>query len=243
MKTVLITGASRGIGREMALLFAKNGYNLVINYNKSKKEAENLYNEIISLNANALIVKADVSNSSELKLMIDKALSVFGHIDVLINNAGISCRGLLIEETDDITKNIIDINLIGTILMCKNIIPHMLKYGNGKIINISSIWGNVGASLESTYSASKAGIIGLTKSLAKEYGYNNILVNCICPGIINTDMNKNLTKKDLEFLINEIPLGKIGDVKDISALALFLAEKTGDYITGQVITVDGGYTL
>lgn len=243
MKTVLITGASKGIGRQIAKQFAQKGYNVAINYNKSENEAKSLYDEITSLNTNAILVKADIKNLNEVQNMINKTISCFGHIDVLVNNAGISYKGLFIDENDKITKEIIDTNLLGAIYTSKYVLPYMLKNGTGKIINISSIWGNVGASLESTYSASKAGIIGLTKSLAKEYGYNNICVNCICPGLIDTDMNKNLSKTEIEEIIKQIPAKRIGKTEDISNLVLFLAECTGDYITGQVITVDGGFTL
>ena len=242
MKTVLITGASRGIGREMAKLFANASYAVAINYNKSQKEAQTLYNEIIKFGGNAVLFKADVSNAQEVNQMVDYTLSCFGHIDVLINNAGISKKGLLIDEKDEITKSIIDVNLIGCINTSKYCIPCMLKYGKGKIINISSIWGNSGASCEATYSASKAGLIGFTKSLAKEYGYNNIQVNCICPGVIDTDMNKNLSDEELDDILKNIPMGRLGEGKEVANLALFLAEK-GDYITGQVITVDGGFSL
>lgn len=242
MKTVLITGASRGIGREMAKLFANASYAVAINYNKSQKEAQTLYNEIIKLGGNAVLFKADVSNAQEVNQMVNYALSCFGHIDVLINNAGISKKGLLIDEKDEITKSIIDTNLIGCINTSKYCIPCMLKHGKGKIINISSIWGNCGASCEATYSASKAGLIGFTKSLAKEYGYNNIQVNCICPGVIDTDMNKNLSDEELDDILKNIPMGRLGEGKEVANLALFLAEK-GDYITGQVITVDGGFSL
>ncbi len=243
MKTILITGASRGIGREIAKLFAKNGYNVAINYNKSINDAKSLYNEIVSINANAILLKADVKNPNEVKQMVEDTIACFGHIDVLVNNAGISYKGLIFDESDEQTQEIINVNLLGSIYTSKYVIPSMLKNGSGKIINISSIWGNVGASLESTYSASKAGLIGLTKSLAKEYGYNNICVNCICPGVIDTDMNKNLSKAELDETIKQIPAGKIGKTNDISNLVLFLAESTGDYITGQIITVDGGFTL
>ena len=243
MKTVLITGASRGIGKQIAKQFAKHGYNVAINYNKSIDKAKSLYEEIISLNANAILVKADIKNSNEVKKMIEKTIACFGHIDVLINNAGISYKGLFIDENNEITKEIIDTNLLGAMYTSKYVLPHMLKNGGGKIINISSIWGKVGASLECSYSTSKAGLIGLTKSLAKEYGYNNIFVNCICPGLVDTDMNKNLSKQELEDVINQIPAKRIGKTEDISNLVLFLAENTGDYINGQIITVDGGFTL
>ena len=243
MKTILITGASRGIGREIAKLFAKKGYNVAINYNKSIDKAKSLYEEIVSLNANAILLKADVQNPKEVKHMVEETIACFGHIDILVNNAGICQNNLLIDESDELTAQIINVNLLGSIYTSKYVIPFMLKNGKGKIINISSIWGQHGASLESTYSSSKAGLIAFTKSLAKEYGYNNILVNCICPGLIDTDMNKNLSKSERDEIIKKIPVQRIGETSDISNLVLFLCEETGDYINGQVITVDGGFTL
>ena len=243
MKTILITGASRGIGREIAKLLAKKGYNVAINYNKSIDKAKSLYEEIVSLNANAILLKADVQNPKEVKHMVEETIACFGHIDILVNNAGICQNNLLIDESDELTAQIINVNLLGSIYTSKYVIPFMLKNGKGKIINISSIWGQHGASLESTYSSSKAGLIAFTKSLAKEYGYNNILVNCICPGLIDTDMNKNLSKNERDEIIKKIPVQRIGETSDISNLVLFLCEETGDYINGQVITVDGGFTL
>lgn len=243
MKTVLITGASRGIGRELAKEFASNGYSVAINYNKSFEKATELYNEILSNGGNAILIKADISNASEVQTMIKDTIKCFGHIDVLINNAGISVKNLLIDEDDEKTKQVIDINLLGAIYTTKYVLNSMLSQGYGKIINISSIWGNCGASCEATYSASKAGLIGFTKALAQEYGYNNINVNCICPGLVETEMNNNLSKDELEEVIADIPKQRMASPKEVAKLALFLADQTGDYITGQVITIDGGFTL
>ena len=243
MKTVLITGASRGIGRAIAKQFASSGYCVIANYNKSEDAAKSLLEEIQQNNGVAYIYKADVGNADEVKNLVDFAISKVGHIDVLINNAGISCKNLLIDEPDDSTNDLININLTSAINTCKHTIPNMLNNGFGRIINISSIWGVCGASCEATYSASKSGLIGLTKALAKEYGYNNITVNCICPGLIDTDMNKNLSQEELEDVISNIPAKRAGKVEDISNMVLFLSEKTGEYITGQIITIDGGFTL
>ena len=243
MKTVLVTGASRGIGKEIAKEFAKNGYNVAINYNNSKQQAEELCLELNNMGCNAILVKAVLSNEEEVKQMINTVVMCFGHIDVLVNNAGISYKGLLIDESDDCTKHILDINLLGSILTSKYVLQNMLKYQNGKIINISSIWGNCGASCEATYSASKAGLIGLTKSLAKEYGYNGITVNCICPGVVDTDMNKNLTNQEMQDIIENIPSGRLCTTKEIAELVLYLSSSKGEYINGQIITIDGGFTL
>lgn len=243
MKTVLITGASKGIGCEIAREFANNGYSVAINYNKSETEANKLYNYIINNGGNAILVKADISNPNEVSTMVEYTLKCFGHIDVLVNNAGVCVKNLIIDEQDDITKNVIEINLLGSIYTSKYVLKSMVQQGFGKIINISSIWGNCGAACEATYSASKSGIIGLTKSLAKEYGYNNINVNCICPGLVETNMNKNLSEQELLEIIENIPQKRMARPKEVAKLALFLADQTGDYITGQIITIDGGFTL
>ena len=243
MKTVLITGASRGIGRQLAKTYAKNGYTVIINYNKSEEKAKDVFNEIISNKGNAVLVKADISKEVEVKEMVNYIIKNFKHIDVLINNAGICYKGLLIDEMCDVTENLISTNLTSMINVSKFVIPHMIANEKGRIINMSSIWGQVGAAFEATYSASKAGIIGLTKALAKEYAYNNINVNCICPGVIDTDMNKSISEEDMQDLINQIPMQRLGKTEEVANLALFLTESTGDYITGQVITIDGGFTL
>lgn len=243
MKTVLVTGASSGIGRTIAKEFANNGYAVAINYNKSKQDAISLLDEIASINGVAMLCKADVGNQDEVSKMVDDVLKEFGHIDVLVNNAGISLKGLFIDESYVDMINIVNTNLISAINLSKKVIPSMIENEKGRIINISSIWGNVGGSMEVSYSTSKAGIIGLTKSLAKEYGYNNINVNCICPGAIDTQMNNNLTSKERTELITQIPAGRLGKTEEVAKLVLFLAEDTGDYINGQVITIDGGFTL
>ena len=243
MKTVLITGASKGIGRAIAKEFANNGYSVAINYNKSKQDAYSLFEEISSHNGCAMLCKADVSNQDEVSQMVNDVLTEFGHIDVLVNNAGISSKGLFIDESYIEMLNLINTNLISAINLSKKVIPSMIENEKGKIINISSIWGNVGGSMEVSYSTSKAGIIGLTKSLAKEYGYNNINVNCICPGAIDTQMNNNLTSEEMSELVTQIPARRLGRTEEVAKLALFLAEDTGDYINGQIITIDGGFTL
>lgn len=243
MKVALITGSSRGIGKEIAKVFAKNGYSVVICYNKSKEDAQNLCEEIIKFGGRAIIFKVDVTNIEDIKNMLKYTIYCFGHIDVLINNAGIAHKALLIDEDMNEIDSIIDTNLKGTINVTKFALPYMLKNGGGKIINISSIWGSEGASCESVYSASKAGIIGFTRSIAKEYAYNNITANCICPGVVDTDMNKNLSEKELEELVESIPQKRMLKGEEIGELALFLANKTGDYITGQSIVIDGGLLL
>ena len=243
MKVVVITGASRGIGSEMAKVFASNGYHCVICYNNSEMMAQKICKDIIQSGGNAITVKVDVTNSEEIKSMIDYVIMSYGHIDVLINNAGIAHKALIIDEEESQIRNIINTNLIGTIDVTKQVLPFMLKNNGGKIINISSIWGEVGAACESIYAASKAGIIGFTKSIAKEYAYNNITANCICPGVVDTDMNKNLTTEELTQLIEDIPQKRMLKCEEVANLALFLANETGDYITGQSIVMDGGFLL
>ena len=243
MKVVLITGSSKGIGRDIAKVFAKNGYAVVVCYNKSKESAEKVCNEIVNSGGNAILTKVDVTNIDDIKNMVSYVISSFGHIDVLINNAGVAHNALLIDESEENIDAILDTNLKGTIEVTKYVLPHMLKNNGGKIINISSIWGSEGASCESVYSASKAGIIGFTKSIAKEYAYSNITANCICPGVVDTDMNKNLSTEELKDLVDSIPQKRMLRGEEIGELALFLANNTGDYITGQSIIVDGGFLL
>ncbi len=243
MKVAIITGSSKGIGKDIAKVFASQGYGVVVCYNKSKQYAENLCDEILKNGGNAICTKVDVTNVDEIKNMLNYTIECFGHIDVVINNAGIAHKALLIDEDLSMIDSLIDTNLKGTIYVTKCALPYLLKNGKGKIINISSIWGKEGASCESVYSASKAGIIGFTRSIAKEYAYNNITANCICPGVVDTDMNKNLSKQELDDLIENIPTKRMIKGEEIGNLALFLAEQTGDCITGQSIVIDGGFLL
>lgn len=242
-KVVLITGASNGIGSAMAKMFAQNGYKVVINYNHSFDNAKNLADEICSMGQTAVVCKCDVGKSDEVKAMIDEVIDTFGHIDVLINNAGICSNNILIDETDDNINKVISTNLIGTINCTKYVSKHMLQREQGKIINISSIWGIFGASNESIYSASKGGVITFSKAMAKELGYNGITVNCIAPGVVDTKMMSNYTTEELEDIKNNIPLKRFATPSEIANLAVFLASNNADYITGQVITIDGGFTL
>ena len=235
-KTVLITGSSRGIGAAMAKLFYENGYNVAINYNNSEKEAK----ELCSSLPGSLLLKGDVSNESDVRTMVEKSVEHFGKIDVLINNAGISQTGLLQDISLSDWERLFSINVTGTFLMSKYAAKNMIANHSGKIINISSIWGVSGASCESCYSASKGAVIAFTKALAKELGASNITVNCIAPGFIDTDMNKNISKEDTQTFCNETPLGRIGTPNEVAKAALFLASENADFITGQILGVDGG---
>jgi 3-oxoacyl-[acyl-carrier protein] reductase len=243
LKTVIITGASRGIGRSIAELLANNGYNILINYNNSERIAFDLYNKLKSEGLSVKLFKADVSKRDEVCSMMEYCIKEFGSIDVLINNAGISQEKLFIDITDKDFDDIININLKSVFYCCQEALKYLLPKKRGKIINISSIWGIVGASCEVHYSASKAGIIGFTKALSKELGPSNIQVNCIAPGIIKTDMLSSYTEDELSNLQNNTPLMRLGNPSDIAGCALFLASSHSDFITGQIISPNGGFVI
>lgn len=242
-KTVVITGASKGIGAATAILFAEKGYNVVIGYNKSAESAKILTTSLRSRGHSVIAMKVDVSNRLETDLLVKESYYKFGRIDVFINNAGISNVGL-ITEIDDIDVNrIFDVNLKGVYNCCKSVTPVMVNQKFGRIINIASMWGEVGASCEVAYSASKAGVIGLTKALAKELAPSNITVNCISPGIIETTMNKNISLQDIEEFVATVPLGRIGYPEEIANMAYYLSGENADYITGQVFGINGGFVI
>ena len=242
-KTVLVTGASKGIGAATAILFAQKGYNVVINYNNSYESASLLARSLASNGYSVMTHKANVANKLEVDLMIKETLYKFGSLDILVNNAGIAHDGL-ITETDEIDfDNIMDVNLKGVFNCCKAVIPSMVSRQSGKIINISSMWGQVGASCEVAYSAAKAGVIGLTKALAKELAPSGITVNCIAPGLIETSMNSNYTVEELNDFVSTIPLGRMGSADEIAAAVEFLSSDKADYITGQVFGINGGYVI
>lgn len=242
-KTVVITGSSRGIGRACAILFAKNNYNVIINYNKSKELAQDLFNKLKEDGYSVDIFKADISNRFEANSLINYCIGKFGKIDVLINNAGISQNKLFTDITDDDWNEMMGINLNGVFYTTQKALQYMLPECSGKIINISSIWGMVGGSYEVHYSTSKAAIIGMTKALAKELGPSNIQVNCIAPGVIQTDMLNDIDEAIIEGLREETPLMRIGTVDDIANCALFLASDKSNFITGQVISPNGGFVI
>lgn len=242
-KTVLITGSSRGIGSNMAEKFAIEGYNVLINYNKSKENAEELYNKLKSEGLSVKTFKADVSKRDEVEAMFEYCLKEFGDLDILINNAGVAKGMLFTDVTDEDWDNLMNVNLKGVYLCTQTALKHMISEKKGKIINISSIWGIAGGSFEVHYSASKAGIIGLTKALAKEVGPSNIQVNCIAPGAIVTDMLEQVNSDDLELFRQETPLMKLGKPEDISDCALFLASDKADFFTGQVLSPNGGIVI
>ena len=242
-KTAIITGASKGIGAATAILFAQKGYNVVINYNESYESATLLARSLNENGFSATTQKANVANRLEAEILIKETLYKFGRIDVLVNNAGIAFEGL-ITDTDEVDfDKIIDVNLKGTFNCCKAVTPVMVNQMSGKIINVSSIWGQVGASCEVAYSASKAGVIGLTKALAKELAPSGITVNAVSPGIIETNMNSNLTVEELTAFVETVPLGRMGSADEIAQSIYFLASENADYITGQILGVNGGYVI
>lgn len=241
MKTVLITGASRGIGRMTAKKFAENGYNVAINYNKSKMAAEELCREIKTLGGSAETFKADVSDNSQVEEMIKAVNQRFGVIDVLINNAGIApVQGLFTDFNESEMKAVFETNVFGMMNCARAVVLQMVKEHKGKIVNVSSIWGICGASCEVLYSSAKAAVIGFTKALAKELALSGISVNCVAPGLIDTDMNSHLSQEDILAFCEEIPVGRVGKTEEIAETILFLASEKASYITGQTIVVDGG---
>lgn len=243
MSTVVITGAAKGIGAACAEYFAERKFNVVINYNTSRVQAEELVSSLTRRGFNAISVRADVSVYADVENLMKTAYDTFGSIDVLINNAGVSAVGLITDISDSEAERIFDVNLKGTYICCRAVVPYMIHKKYGKIINISSMWGEVGASCEVAYSASKAGVLGLTKALSKELAPSGINVNAITPGLIDTSMNTNISKSDLKDFIDEIPLGRIGTAKEIAAAAYFFACEESDYITGQVMGINGGCVI
>ena len=233
----LVTGASRGIGKEIAKCLAVKGIRVIANYNKSEKQAKELQNE----NCNIEIYQADVSKRKNVSKMVGYILKKYGKIDILINNAGISENKIFTDVTDEDWQRIINNNLYSVFCVTQEVIPNMIHNKKGCIINISSVWGVVGASCESIYAVTKAGVDGITKSLAKELGPSNIRINSIAPGIINTDMNKRLTKENLIEIEEEIPLGRIGKTSDIAKCVEWLIQD--EYITGQIISINGGWVI
>lgn len=241
MKNIIVTGGSRGIGKCLVENFAKEGHNVILNYNKSKKQAEELKKVLGEQGIKIEIFKADVSKREDVKKLIKFAIKTMGNIDVLINNAGIAKLQMFQDATEEDWNEIMDTNLKSVFYTIQEVLPNMIDKKSGCIINISSIWGMVGASCEAIYSASKAGMDAITKSLAKELGPSNIKVNSIAPGVINTDMNSTLDEKIKEEIKKETPLEKIGEPIDIYKCAKWLIED--EFTTGQVISVNGGYTI
>lgn len=241
MKTALITGASRGIGRAIAALLAENNYQVIANYNHSDEAAKQLQKEFAEKNINIDIFKADVSKREEVKQLINFVLKKYGKIDILVNNAGIDQKKLFQDITDEEWNNVFDINLYSVFCTTQEAVQSMIQVKNGCIINISSIWGQTGASCEVAYSTTKAAINGMTRALAKELGPSNIRVNAIAPGIIDTQMNDYLTKEEKKLIQEELPLNRIGKPIDIAKCVKWLIED--EYTTGQIISINGGWYI
>ena len=240
-KVALVTGATRGIGKEIALELAKNGFDIAVNYRGTQDE--NLKKEIESNNVRCEFVEADVSNFEQCENMIKEAIEKYGRIDVLVNNAGITKDGLIMRMKKEDFEAVIDVNLVGTFNVTRNVIPYMIKQKSGRIINVSSVVGVAGNAGQTNYSASKAGVIGFTKSLAKEVESRNILVNAIAPGFIDTDMTKVLSDTVKEGINAQIPLKRMGTPKEVAKVVKFLASEDSSYVTGQVINIDGGMVM
>ena len=242
-KNAIVTGGTRGIGKEIAKTLAENGANIAINYRKYNEEVEALVEELKGLGVKVLAIKCDVSNEDEVTNLIKEVKEQFGSIDILINNAGITKDGLLLRMSEKDFNDVIDVNLKGTFNMTKAVSSIMVRQRFGKIINISSVVGISGNAGQCNYAASKAGVIGLSKSVARELASRNINVNVIAPGYINTDMTNGLPEKVKEEVLKTIPMKKIGEPREVANLALFLSSDLSNYITGQVINVDGGMVM
>ena len=238
-KVVVVTGGSRGIGAQIVKTLANENYKVILNYNNSKEQAEKIQQELLEQGKEIEIIKADVSKREETEKLIQFAINKFNKIDVLINNAGISQEGLFTDVTEEEWQKITNLN---SVFYCnQQALKYMIQEQQGCIINISSIWGEAGASCEVAYSTTKAAINGMTKALAKEVGPSNIRVNAIAPGIIDTDMNRNLTNEELEQIKEQIPLNKIGKALDIAKCVKWLIED--EYTTGQIISINGGWYI
>lgn len=241
MKTVIVTGGSRGIGAAIVKELARSGYKVILNYNQSKMQARKIQEELKKEGINIEIFKADVSKREEVKELIEFTLEKYKRIDVLINNAGIDQIKPFMTITNEDWNTMMQVNLNSVFYCTQEALENMIHNKNGCIINISSIWGSTGASCEVHYSAAKAAVDGMTKALAKEMGPSNIRVNAIAPGLVNTDMNKDLTVEDLEELKKEIPLGRIADPEEIVNSIKWLIND--EYISGQIISVNGGWRI
>ena len=239
-KTVLVTGGAGGIGSETVKKLCEDGFSVAVNYNSSEQRAYALCSELASAGYDVFPVRCDVSSPDEVRKMICTVKDRFGRIDVLVNNAGVSLWGLFDTVTDSEWERIVGINLSGAFNCSREVLPLMLSNKYGRIINISSVWGQVGASCEAVYSATKAGLIGLTKALAKEYAPSSITVNCVSPGVIDTEMMDRFSDEEKAEICEEIPVGRMGSARDVALAVSFFAREESSYITGQILGVNGG---
>ena len=238
MKTALVTGGSRGIGAAVARRLAADGYRVAVNYHFARAQAESLAEEL-----GGIAVQADVSDSAQVQKMVDTVLEKFCQLDILVCNAGVAWQGLLQDMRDEEWRKVLGTDLDGVFFCCRAGLPHMIGQKSGKIVTMSSMWGQVGASCEAAYSAAKAGVIGLTRALAKEVGPSGISVNCVAPGVIDTEMNQKLGQEALAELAEETPLGRLGTAADIAGCVSFLCSPAADFVTGQVLSANGGLVI
>lgn len=241
MKTIIITGASGGIGSEIAKKFTKSKNNVILIYNHNKEEILKMKQQFT--NCSVEIFQCDLTKTEQIKELVNHVAKNYGAIDCLINCAGIAKFQQIQDTTENDYIEVFDTNLKSIVMLTAAVSKHMISAQRGKIVNISSMWGVVGSSMESLYSASKGAINTLTLSLAKELGPSNITVNAVCPGLIKTQMNKDLDKKTIKQITNETPLGRMGKPEEVADLVAFLCDDKADFITGQIITIDGGLTL
>ncbi len=242
-KIALITGGSRGIGAACVRAFAEDGYAVVFLYNRSADKAETLVQELRTEGLDVSACQCDVSDPVQVKIVIAEILRTYRRIDTLVNCAGIAHVGLFTDMTEDEWDRLFAVNVRSAFSVTKAVLPGMISRQNGAIVNVSSMWGEVGASCEVAYSATKAALIGLTKALAKEIGPSGVCVNCVTPGVIDTDMNAQLTEDDRAVLADETPLGRIGAAEEVAKTILFLCGKGASFITGQVLGVSGGLVI
>ena len=240
-RTVLITGASRGIGRGCAFAFARAGYRVAVHYNQSEAQASALVQQLREMGCDAACFQADIADSSQVTAMVQAATDFLGHIDVLVCSAGIALQQLFTDTTDEDWRRLMGADLDGVFYACRSVLLGMISRSEGRIITVSSVWGVQGASCEVAYSAAKAGVIGLTRALAKEVGPSGITVNCVSPGVIDTDMCACFDAETKASLAEETPLGRLGTPEDVAESILFLASPQAGFITGQVLGVDGGF--
>ena len=240
LKKALITGASGGIGFATALKLYKEGYYIIAQYNKNARAIDELYRQV---DGNLLAEQADLSRADGVKNFVETVKKSFKQVDLIVNNAGAGLYKLITQTTEREWDELFSLNMKSAFMITNAFLPEMINNKHGKIINVSSIWGQVGASMEVCYSASKASLIGYTKALAKELAPSNINVNCVCPGVIDTPINNRFSITEMQDLVQETPLGRIGKAEEVAELIAFLASEKSDFITGQVITCDGGFTL
>ncbi len=240
LKKALITGASGGIGFATALKLYKEGYYIIAQYNKNARAIDELYRQV---DGNLLAVQADLSRADGVKNFVETVKKSFKQVDLIVNNAGAGLYKLITQTTEREWDELFSLNMKSAFMITNAFLPEMINNKHGKIINVSSIWGQVGASMEVCYSASKASLIGYTKALAKELAPSNINVNCVCPGVIDTPINNRFSITEMQDLAQETPLGRIGKAEEVAELIAFLVSEKSDFITGQVITCDGGFTL